>query len=94
MRYTLIVTGDIEQAVAAIADRDLTAVIESAFYSQAEHLSAIKINGSLEGQDTTTKEADAKLQAELETWKAERGTTGQLNFYSPYWAGQNTTMPG
>lgn len=83
MQYTLLVTGDIEQAVASVTDHDLSAIILKAHYVRNEHMTALKIDGDTDGKGVAPEE-DEHLRQQLEEWKAERGTTGELKAYSPY----------
>lgn len=83
-KYTLIISGDIEQAAMAFHKRDIRAVIEKAYYVQKEHKTALMVRPAVEGRPATVEE-DEFLREQMEMWKAERGTTGCLLFYSPYW---------
>lgn len=87
MRYTLIISGDIEQAVIAFNERITEEVtIESAHYDAHDHKSALKVAVDiLSASHSHPDDIDERFREQLEQWRAERGTTGMLTFYSPYW---------
>lgn len=81
-KYTLICTGDIEQAVLAVHERQLEATIIKALYDEGGHQTLLVV------QTTTHQRDQAKtcrqLEEKLEQWKAERGTTGMLLHYGTW----------
>lgn len=80
MRYTLVVSGSIEQAVLAMQNQNISGQIVSAFYNEDENKTALKVSSVVGSIDM-----DRTLRQQLEAWQAERSTTGRLEFYSPYW---------
>jgi hypothetical protein len=71
-------------------EREIEAVIEKAYYNEDEHKTVLKVTSDVDG---ATPGADARLRQQLEHWQGERGTTGILEWYSPYWGKPEYWLP-